>query len=261
MKFKYFLKKTCVFTALFLGCFFLSGFKAPQNQGYVTDPAHVLTAQQKQVLEQVSYELEQKTGVQVATAILPTIGDYTVEDYANRLFEAWGIGQKDKDNGLLFLIALKERKLRIEVGYGLEGILPDGKAGAIRDTVILPYFKVGDNAAGILAGHYALAATIAEALKVQLTPIEQQAVATQSSSTQGAPSQGSQAFVLLILAAIVVAMVVSPTFRGFMLGFVLASLLQGGSGRSSHSGHFGGGGGFGGFGGGGSGGGGASGGW
>ncbi|NQY74038.1 MAG: TPM domain-containing protein, partial [Candidatus Margulisbacteria bacterium] len=104
-------------------------FDAPKYQGFITDPGHILDLSQKQKLETLSQQIQLKTGAQVATAIVPEMGEsWTIDEYANRLFEAWGIGQKGEDNGILFLIAIKEKKMRIEVGYGLEHIIPDGKA-------------------------------------------------------------------------------------------------------------------------------------
>jgi len=245
------------FKALLVGLIFVSsGLSAfPQYQGYVTDPGGMLTAAQSQVLSAYSKQLEQKTGAQVATVILPEVGeDWTVDDYANQLFEAWGIGQKGKDNGVLFLVAVKERKMRIEVGYGLEHVIPDGKAGEILDTAVLPHFKSGNMYQGVLAGHLSLVSVVAEAYKIQLeTPVH-----VRSSAQKSSPA--SNFIMLLILGLVIFGMIKSPTFRAFMIGMMVASMFSRG-GRRSGVGHFGGGGGFGGFGGGMSGGGGAGRGW
>ncbi|MGB9833330.1 MAG: TPM domain-containing protein, partial [Caldisericum exile] len=98
-----------------------------------------------------------------------SIGDTTVEEYAVQLFRKWGIGQKDKDNGVLLLVAIKDRVMRIEVGYGLEGAIPDGKAGRIRDEYIIPYFKQEDYSKGIYYGYLALAREIAKEYNAELT--------------------------------------------------------------------------------------------
>jgi uncharacterized protein len=232
-----------------------------KQQGYITDYAQVLTIGQKQSLTRISTIIEQKTGAQLATLIIPEMGDnWTIEGYANQIFESWGIGQKGQDNGLLFLIALKEKKLRIEVGYGLEGHLPDGKAGEIRDQFILPHFKEGNIQKGIISGHFALASVIATAFNVQITQADIQPVSHQKRSqpTQSSPFQNMM--LLLIIGLIIIGMIKSPTFRAFMFGMLIASAFSRGGYRRSSMGHFGGGG-FGGFGGGLSGGGGASGGW
>jgi uncharacterized protein len=81
----------------------------------------------------IGRELYDKTGSEAAVVVIDTTGDESIEEYANGLFREWGIGNKQKNNGVLLLVAVKDRKMRIEVGYGLEGILPDGKTGRIRD--------------------------------------------------------------------------------------------------------------------------------
>lgn len=101
--------------------------------------------------------------------IIDTLQGLTVEDYAVELFRRWGIGQKGKDNGVLLLVAIKDREMRIEVGYGLEGAIPDGKAGRIRDEYIIPYFKEEDYSKGVYYGYLALAKEVAKEYNVELT--------------------------------------------------------------------------------------------
>jgi uncharacterized protein len=258
IKFKGFLLTVLLFTCTSLVA---SPFNAPKYQGYVTDPTKVLSTSQKQTLEALSKKLEARTGAQVATAIIPEMGDsMTIEGFASQLFEKWGIGQKGKDNGVLFLISLKERKMRIEVGYGLEGLITDGKSGAILDEFVVPYFKAGRIQDGIISVHYALASVIADANDVQLIPQQtrqSRAATGHQGQQQSSPLQNMM--VLIILGLVIFGMIKSPTFRAFMFGMIVASMFS--RGRGSSSGHFGSGGGFGGFGGGMSGGGGASRGW
>ena len=85
---------------------------------------------------------------------MPDLGGATIEDYSVRLFEKWGIGKRGEDNGVLLIVAMAERDVRIEVGYGLEGVIPDGKAGRILDEAVLPEFRDGNYALGILNGVY-----------------------------------------------------------------------------------------------------------
>ncbi len=218
------------------------------QQGYVTDPSHVLSDENRAQLEAISQKIEAQSGIQIATVIVPTIGDESIDDYANKLFEKLGVGQKGKDNGVLFVVALKEKKMRIEVGYGLEGVLPDGKAGEIRDG-ITPYFKQGDIAQGIMAGHVAIARTV---MNEEGAPPPRQKRA----------SSFSALFVLLALFLIFAAIFRkgggggASGFWGFLLGMLVSNALR----PHDRFGGFGGSG-FGGFGGGSSGGGGASGGW
>jgi uncharacterized protein len=96
--------------------------------------------------------LQASTGDVIVVVTVPTLGNYTVEDYAVRLFEQMGIGQKGSDNGLLVLVARDERKVRIEVGYALEEFVNDGYAGDVIRQQMLPEFRRGDYAAGVLAG-------------------------------------------------------------------------------------------------------------
>lgn len=118
--------------------------------GYVYDSAHLISARAKSQLEVQLYQFEKQTSNQIVIATFPSLEDESLEDFSIRLAEAWKIGQKEKDNGIIFLIFKKERKMRIEVGYGLEGVLPDalvlqiiGQAGA--------YFKKGEYEQGVFS--------------------------------------------------------------------------------------------------------------
>ena len=128
----------------------------PQPEGFVNDFASILSVEGKANLEARLTQLEKDTSTELAVVTIDTLDFYSMEEYAVELFEAWGIGKKDKDNGVLFIIAIVEREVRIEVGYGLEGIITDGRAGRILDDSVLPYFRVGDYEQGILAGVLAL---------------------------------------------------------------------------------------------------------
>jgi uncharacterized protein len=124
----------------------------PAPSGYVNDFARVLDSGSKQALETLLRETEQKTSAEVVVATVPSLNGVTVEEYANRLFQQWGVGKKREDNGILVLVAPSEREMRIEVGYGLEPILPDGLAGQIIREAFLPRFRAGDYAGGIENG-------------------------------------------------------------------------------------------------------------
>jgi len=124
----------------------------PNLTGYVNDDAGLLSQQAKAELESKLAQLEKDTTAQVFVATIKSLEGDSIEDYANRLFEQWKIGQKDKNNGVLFLVALDDRKMRIEVGYGLEPVITDGRAGRIRDEDVLPLFKNNDYEGGIKAG-------------------------------------------------------------------------------------------------------------
>ncbi|MBV9567698.1 MAG: TPM domain-containing protein [Hyphomicrobiales bacterium] len=124
----------------------------PALTGRVVDAANLLTPEARARLEEKLKAYEDKTSDQVVVATVPSLGELSIEDYANKLFRSWGIGQKTKNNGALLLIAPKEHKLRIETGYGAEGVLTDAASSTILNTIIAPKFRHGDFAGGIDAG-------------------------------------------------------------------------------------------------------------
>lgn len=124
----------------------------PALTGRVVDAANILKPEDRTSLESKLKAHEDKTTDQVVVATVPSLGGTSVEDYANRLYRHWGLGTKQKNNGVLFLVAPSDRKVRIEVGYGLEGALTDALSGVIIRTAVAPRFKAGDFAGGINAG-------------------------------------------------------------------------------------------------------------
>ena len=124
----------------------------PEPAGPVSDFANILSEATEQQLLTMIRGLEADTTAEVAVVTVQSLDGMTVEDYAHTLFTTWGIGRKQVDNGVLILVAVADRKMRIEVGYGLEGILPDGLAGEIIRKQFTPRFKEGDYDGGILAG-------------------------------------------------------------------------------------------------------------
>lgn len=124
----------------------------PPLTGRVVDAANLLKSEERAALEAKLKAHEDKTTDQVVVATLRSLEGHEVEDYANRLFRHWQLGQKGKDNGALLLVAPQERKVRIEVGYGLEGALTDALSKVIIATAIAPQFQKGNFAGGIDAG-------------------------------------------------------------------------------------------------------------
>lgn len=118
----------------------------------VTDLTNTLTSSQAASLEQTLRAFEQKKGSQVAVLIVPTTEPETIEQYSMRVVETWKLGREQEDDGVLFLIAKNDRAMRIEVGYGLEGALPDAVAKRIIRDVVTPHFRAGDFYLGIVAG-------------------------------------------------------------------------------------------------------------
>lgn len=128
----------------------------PALTGRVVDDAGVLSAGTRSRLDASLAQHEQQTGQQLVVVTLPSLQGYTIEDFGYQLGRRWGIGQKGRDNGALLIIAPKERKVRIEVGYGLEGMLTDAQSRIIIEQVILPQFRRGDLDAGVRDGTAAI---------------------------------------------------------------------------------------------------------
>lgn len=143
---------------LVVGALFLCGkgvlaYTSPgKPSGFVNDFANVLTADQKSNLENILSDFQKQTTNEISIVTIPTLNDEPIEDYANTLFREWGIGSKTNNNGVLLLAAINDRKLRIEVGYGLEGALPDLLTKQIQENEIISSFKDGNYANGLQRG-------------------------------------------------------------------------------------------------------------
>jgi uncharacterized protein len=124
----------------------------PPYRARVTDLTNTLTPAQRQSLEQELAQFEARKGSQIAVLVLPTTEPEAIEQYGIRVAEAWKPGRKKVDDGVILIAALKDRKIRIEVGYGLEGAIPDAVAKRVIAEVIVPFFKQGDYYGGIRAG-------------------------------------------------------------------------------------------------------------
>ena len=222
--------------------------------GYVSDFAKVMTPADRAATEQLLSGLEKKCGAQVAVVTLRSLDGGQIDDFAARLFERWKVGQRGKDNGFLLIAAVEDRKVRIETGYGFEGVFPDAAAGRLIDQIIRPAFRAGDYSGGLRKGAEALAAVAAKASGVELTGIP-------DSNNYVRHGETLPDFVGLVLLII---FIIGPMFLMFFLPPGGPRNRSGGywaSGGGCHGGGSFGGSGFGGFGGGRSGGGGASGGW
>lgn len=138
----------------------LFALEAPPLTGRVVDSAHVLPASDVDWLTAALKAHEEKTGNQVAVLIIPSLEGESLEEYAHRVATTWKLGQRGTDNGVLLLIAVKERRLRIEVGYGLEGALTDLRSAHIIRDEMVPRFKAGDMPGGVRAGTEAILKTI-----------------------------------------------------------------------------------------------------
>jgi uncharacterized protein len=124
----------------------------PPLRGRVNDYAGVMSQDQARGLESQLAQFEQETGHQVAVLTIPTLEGEAIEGFSIRVAESWKIGKKGFDNGVILVVAVKDRRLRLEVGYGLEGVLPDAIAKTITSNYIVPRFRTQDYAGGIIAG-------------------------------------------------------------------------------------------------------------
>ncbi len=124
----------------------------PALSGRVVDQANIISAAARSAIEQKLADLETKSGIQLVVATVTSLEGQEIEPYANELFRNWKLGEKTKNNGVLFLVAPNERRVRIEVGYGLEGTLTDAISKVIIANAITPRFKAGDFSGGISRG-------------------------------------------------------------------------------------------------------------
>src|SRR5574344_2192493 len=146
------MKKTVSFFILISISSFLFSLEVPNLIGHINDYANIMTSYDKQESEKYLSSLEDTTGIQIAVLTIDSLQGEDLETYSNKVAETWLLGQKDKDNGALLLIAKNERKIRIETGYGLEEKLTDMKSGLIIRNVILPDFRNGNYSEGIVRG-------------------------------------------------------------------------------------------------------------
>ncbi|MGD0227238.1 MAG: TPM domain-containing protein [Terriglobia bacterium] len=230
-------------------------------QGYVNDFAGVINSTTVEKLTQLGMEVDQKAKAQIAVVTVKTLDGDTVEDFANHLFQKWGVGFKGTDRGVMVLLATDDHKYWTEVGYGLEPILPDGKVGGFGRSMV-PFLRQSDYSGAIVQMVVQIAEVIAQDSHVSLDSLAGATPAAEDGKGQVSHLTGGEIIFLLILVIIV-----GPFLLKFLGPWFFTSLLMGGGGRGGGGwsgggfGGGGGGGGFGGFGGGSSGGGGAGGSW
>ena len=240
-----------------------SNYPTPSNLKYINDYTNIINNDYKKKIISIGKELEDKTGAQAVIVVIDSTNNIPIEDYSNKLFRAWGIGKNDKDNGLLILLAINDRKYRVEVGRGLEGVIPDALSNRVMESLVKPSFSQENYGEGLLNSYSKLCDYIAEEYGVTLDKslnIELPSQTQSNTSNNKNLSFIGIGFLILIFLDLI-----------FNRGRIMSTLLQllfwnnffnggrgggGGFGGSSRSG-----GGFGGFGGGSSNGGGSSGNW
>jgi uncharacterized protein len=235
------------FLILTMTCGAAAKVSLPQPRHYVEDYSNVIDPDYERSLNGVLQELEQKTTAQVIVLTVLTTEGIPIEQYAIELAEEWQLGQKGKDNGLLFMLATQDRRYRFEVGYGLEHFITDQYCGRLGRQVLVPYLKNGRFGQGIYETGLRIAQRIASESDVQLSGMPK--LKQLPKQQRGVPCCGSL-FPLLFFFLIIMT-------RGRILFWMLPFMLFGNRGAFSSGGSFGGGsfgGGFGSFGGGGGGG-------
>lgn len=240
------IKKLFIFSAFVL----FSAFTYPDYTGYVNDYAGFLSTETKEKINSLLTEVEKKTSAEIAILTVPDLSSDTIENYAVKVFEQWKIGKKGKDNGILFVIAKEEREVRIEVGYGLESVITDGRAGDIIRKIIIPNFKEGNYEKGIVDAVLIVSNDVSQFYNIKIDSISSE----QINEIQSRPKWR---WIYNLFYLLLIILVISG--RLGLFGLLFLSSGRGGYWSSGRGGF--GGGGFGGFGGGGSGGGGASGRW
>jgi len=254
----------CVLVLVFFSVLFSSAIFArdavhipSRGQDYVNDFAGLLNHSDKLAITKFAVELEKKTTAQIAVVTIKTTKPETIQGFSVRLFDQWKIGQKGKDNGVLLLMAVDDRKAWITTGYGIEGAIPDVIANKIVRDVMIPYFKRGQYSEGVIKGAIAVISLVAKECDVEITGQEMQVYQVVHRKKSGLEIIFTILFFILIIG-------MRSGFLGyFLLGSMIGSRRRGGywhgAGFGGSSGGFSGG--FGGFGGGMTGGGGGGGGW
>jgi uncharacterized protein len=234
----------------------------PIPTSYVQDFAGVIDAGSKQQMEQLGSEVWRQAKAKIIVVTIHSLDGVSIEEFATDLEDKWKVGAKDTDRGVLMILAVNDRKRRIEVGYGLEGILPDAKVGDIGRTMV-PWLQRGEYGQGLLEGQQQIANVIATDANVKLSPMRQPI-------RQPEPQRGRKDWLGIIIFFTIIFFIFRGGRRGgggwlpwFILGNMIGGGRRGGWGGGSGGGGGGGDGGgdFGGGFGGGSGGGGASGDW
>jgi uncharacterized protein len=206
----------------------------PNDTFYVLDEVGLLSESTISTIISTSQELQSKTKAQIVVVIVQSMDGQSVETFALDILRDWGIGDKELDNGLLILLSIDERVSRIEVGYGLEGILNDAKTGRFQDTSMLPYYTAGDFDQGILNGYLAFAQEVAKEYNITLDINNPIPYADTSSAFSKLPSW---IMILGIIIFILIFMTLDIRFLdGVLIRFILSILFSGMTGGGSFGG-------------------------
>lgn len=243
---------------IFLSLSFLIGatldYPQPTNLKYINDYVGIVNEDDTKSILSIGKELEDKTGSQVTIVIIDSTNGIPIEDYSVNLFRTWGIGQSKKDNGLLILLALQDKRWRVEVGRGLEGAIPDALSNRVMETIAKPQFQESNYSIGLRDAYSSFCDIIAKEYNITL----EKSLNIQLPSTENSSKGFGSISLIIIFISLVALDVLFNRGRIFstLLNLIFWSNLSNRRGGGSSNG-----GGFGGFGGGSSNGGGSSGSW
>jgi uncharacterized protein len=231
--------KVLHFFLVFIAFFLIEGhalaeeiqIPAPVGDIYVQDFANLLNEQERTELRSIGRSIEDQTTAQIAVLTIDSIGDRPIEEYANEAFRQYGIGSKEENNGVLLVLSMNERQVRIEVGYGLEGRLPDGKAGRILDEVTIPFLQSQQPNSAITETYKVLANEV-----LAEYGIEQGQQSVQQPEQQPTEDEGLGIPAWLLIIIVVVVLFLDFKFFGGALTHILLAILSRGGGRGGGGG-------------------------
>ncbi|EIW20968.1 TPM domain-containing protein [Pelosinus fermentans] len=214
---------------------------APTNSIYIQDYAGVVSPETKSRINSLGSQLAAKTKAQIVVMTTKTLEGAPLEEYSLEVLRQWGVGDKTLNNGVLILVAVDDKQSRIEVGYGLEGALPDAKTGRIQDNYMIPYFQQGDYDKGILNGYLTVATEVAKEynleLKTDAKPVQRAQAATQEGGWDTLPWWAK----IAIAVGVILLLMMDWLFFGGAITYMLLSVLSRRGGGGGGGGGFGGG--------------------
>lgn len=184
--------------------------KKPANINYVYDHANILEPRDEEEIASIAKTIDEKTGAQIVVVTVNDMENMTIEEYALKLFRKWGIGDKEKNNGILILanktniVQGKPGRIRIEVGYGLEGAINDGKAGAILDKFAIPDFEAGEYSKGICETFMSVCAEVAREYDIDIENGELSSLNQYTATDEGLPLDIILAVIFFIIIFIMI---------------------------------------------------------
>jgi uncharacterized protein len=201
----------------------------PPLTGRIVDQANVISQQSRAALEPKLKDLEDKSGIQLVVATVSSLEGQEIEPYANDLFRAWKLGEKDKNNGVLLLVAPKEHRARIEVGYGLEGTLTDALSKIIITNAMVPRLKTGDFGGAIERG-------VDDIITVLTTDSSDWQKRPELRADKQGATDSISPLIALVIIVIIIFLILRSSHRSDILSFLAGMLLSGGGGGGTGGG-------------------------